>query len=101
MEKTALAMLCISLLAAGSPEIAYSFSETDNERTEQLLQKYPNVKTLKAKFGSETNWRYRTKASIHDPDLEFQISDMEYPGVEIAVGYTSEHEDRFLLRSCM
>ena len=98
MKKLVLAVLCLSLFAACTPGIAYGSDETIDECREQLLQKYPNVEAIKAQFGSEAKWQESTTPSIHDPDLELQITGMEYPGIEIStLGYSNAGEDRYFI----
>ena len=98
MKKIFMAVLCLSLFAVFYPGIAYGTDEAIDKCIEQLLQKYPNVEAIKTQFGSEAEWQERTMPSIHDPDLELQITDMIHPGIEITtLGYTHGGEHSFLI----
>ena len=102
MKKLVLAVLCLSLFAVCSSEIAYGSDEEEvvvvYVCNEQLLQKYPNVEAIKAQFGSEAKWQESTQPSIHEPDLELQVTEMEHSGVEMStLGYKLEDEYRFFI----
>ena len=95
-------VLCLSLLAVCCPGMVWGSDEAIdkaiNECREQLLQKYPNVEAIKVQFGSKAQWQEETQPSIHEPDLELQINNMEYPGIEIAtLGYSNEGEYIFFI----
>ena len=97
IRKTILTMLCLSLSLMCFSEIAYSF-EAIYECYEQLLQKYPNVETIKKQFGDGATWQKRTIPSPHDDSIELQIDSMEYPGIEIrTVGFTHEGEESYFI----
>ena len=98
MKKVVIAALCLSLFAAFSPGIAFGSDEAIDKCREQLLQKYPSVEAIKTHFGSEAELQERTMPSIHDPDLELKITDINYPGIEITtMGYQNEGEYIFMI----
>ena len=97
IKKIILAALCLSLCVVCSPEITYGF-EAINELNRQLLEKYPNIETVKKQFGAEARWHEKIVPSPHDPNLDLVITYMEHPSIEIrTMGYTNEDGDRFFM----
>ena len=100
LKKIILTTLCLSLFAAFSAEIAHCSEEAIYECYEQLLQKYPNVETIRNRFGDGARWRITTELSPHDDSLELEYAAMSYPGIEIeAMEFTWDGEDRYFLTS--
>ena len=96
MSKKILTALLLSLSVMCFSGIAYGPDEAINECNEQLMQKYPNVETIKEQFGNEAKWQQETLVSPHDSTVELLLRHMEYPGIEIR---TLEMEDGYFVVS--
>ena len=98
MPKKIFALLLLSMFVTCFPGFAYGSDETIYECSGQLMEKYPNVETIKEQFGDEAKWLEETCPSIHDDTLELRINNMEYPGIEIrTLGYDWDEEYRFFI----
>lgn len=96
-----LTTLCVSdIVRIISADAAIQTIDAINKCRDQLLQKYPSVEAISKQFGDGAKWQEKTIPSPHDENLELQIKNMEYPGIEIhTLGYTLEDEDRFFIIS--
>ena len=98
LKKIILMALCLSLFVVCFPEITHSYDDAMDELFEQLMNEFPNLESIKTRFGDEAKWQESTVPSPHDDTLELQIKNMEYSGVEInTLSYVYDDEESFFI----